>query len=123
MARLGLGRRWQCTFANDFDPKKVDSYRENFPRESRFIARDIAEIRATELPGTADLAWCSFPCQDISQAGERRGLQTPARQWLQTSNMRNEGQRRFFRQWYLPLTTFLKLRRWAAERRICINHR
>src|SRR5204862_2074056 len=30
MARLGLGARWSCAFANDFDPVKAAAYRANF---------------------------------------------------------------------------------------------
>src|SRR5690606_11877020 len=31
MARLGLGERWSCAFANDFDPVTAATYRANFP--------------------------------------------------------------------------------------------
>jgi DNA (cytosine-5)-methyltransferase 1 len=33
MARLGLGERWECLFANDFDAVKAAAYRDNFPGE------------------------------------------------------------------------------------------
>jgi DNA (cytosine-5)-methyltransferase 1 len=38
---------------------------------------DIADLTAADLPGTADLMWGSFPCQDLSLAGGRRGLNAP----------------------------------------------
>ena len=38
------------------------------------VVGDIDEIKAEDLPATADLAWASFPCQDLSLAGWRRGM-------------------------------------------------
>ncbi len=38
------------------------------------MERDVAEVAAADLPGRADLAWASFPCQDLSLAGARRGM-------------------------------------------------
>jgi DNA (cytosine-5)-methyltransferase 1 len=73
MARLGLGARWRCDFANDIDPDKLSAYAENFGTED-LRAGDIAEVSPDELPGEADLAWASFPCQDLSLAGPRSGL-------------------------------------------------
>ena len=35
---------------------------------------DIASIKPEQLPGQADLAWASFPCQDLSLAGNGAGL-------------------------------------------------
>ena len=35
---------------------------------------DVANVKPSDLPGVADLAWASFPCQDISLAGDRAGL-------------------------------------------------
>jgi DNA (cytosine-5)-methyltransferase 1 len=72
MARAGLGDQWQCLFANDFDPMKADTYRRNWGGD--IVCRDIAEVETTDLPGQADLAWASFPCQDLSLAGDYRGL-------------------------------------------------
>ncbi|CAN5219410.1 DNA cytosine methyltransferase [soil metagenome] len=74
MARLGLGARWRCDFANDFSAKKATAYRENFAPASEFVHADIATIEAKDLSGQADLAWASFPCQDLSVAGARAGL-------------------------------------------------
>jgi DNA (cytosine-5)-methyltransferase 1 len=74
MARAGLGPRWRCLFANDFDPKKVQAYETNWGAGD--IRRDdVASLRVSDLPGGAvDLAWASFPCQDLSLAGDYRGL-------------------------------------------------
>jgi DNA (cytosine-5)-methyltransferase 1 len=73
MARLGLGPKWQCLLANDIDPKKMQTYRNNFGDEGT-VRCDIAELKAKSLPGSPTLAWASFPCQDLSLAGNRIGL-------------------------------------------------
>ncbi|MFZ1962771.1 MAG: DNA cytosine methyltransferase [Roseiarcus sp.] len=73
MARAGLQHGWRCLFANDFDHKKGAIYRANWRDDSLRIG-DVRSIRADEVPGTADLAWASFPCQDLSLAGGGAGL-------------------------------------------------
>lgn len=73
LARLGLEDGWDCLWANDFDPKKAEVYRHNFPN-CNFTDGDIAHVKAVSLPGKADMAWASFPCQDLSLAGWRRGM-------------------------------------------------
>lgn len=76
MARLGLGARWACAFANDFDPVKAATYRANFPdAEGHFREGDVWKLGPADLPGRADLAWASSPCQDFSLAGARAGLE------------------------------------------------
>ena len=73
MARAGLGARWQCTFANDLDPKKCAIYARNWgPGE--IVAGDVGALSARDVPGRASLAWASFPCQDLSLAGHGAGL-------------------------------------------------
>lgn len=74
MARAGLGTPWLCTFANDFDAKKALSYEANWGPDQLKIC-DVASLRPTDLPGQADLAWASFPCQDLSLAGNGAGLE------------------------------------------------
>ncbi len=73
MARAGLGSDWQCLFANDFDERKADAYKRNWPGNEMFIG-DIGTLTATNVPGDALLAWASFPCQDLSLAGLGAGL-------------------------------------------------
>ena len=68
MARAGLEPEWRCLFANDVDPRKGAAYAANWGSEQLRIA-DVASLRAADLPGNADLAWASFPCQDLSLAG------------------------------------------------------
>lgn len=73
MANAGLGPDWECVFANDFCKKKAESYSKNWGKD-HLVVRDIAKVQSTELPGQADLAWASFPCQDLSLAGNKVGL-------------------------------------------------
>lgn len=73
MARAGLGGDWECLFANDSDQRKRQSYSDNWVGEA-FDSRDVAEVETTDLDGMADLAWASFPCQDLSQAGSKAGI-------------------------------------------------
>jgi DNA (cytosine-5)-methyltransferase 1 len=73
MARAGLGSGWRCLFANDFDAKKAVAYRNNW-RGDDLREGDIRDVKVAELPGEADLAWASFPCQDLSLAGNGAGL-------------------------------------------------
>jgi len=75
MAHVGLSGRFDCAFANDLDPMKCATYRANFP-DSRIEQGDVWNLVPASLP-TADLAWASFPCQDLSLAGSRRGLNAP----------------------------------------------
>ncbi len=74
MARLGLGEAWRCTFANDNDEKKAASYTRRFGKGDLLIG-DVKQVKTGNLPGCADLAWASFPCQDLSLAGNGEGLQ------------------------------------------------
>ena len=74
MARLGLGPHWSCLFANDIDARKAAAYRVNFEGHELKVG-DIGEVSAADLPGRADLAWGSFPCQDLSLAGLGGGLE------------------------------------------------
>ena len=74
MVRAGLGDGWFCSVANDFDHKKAEVYRANWGLGCNLIEGDVREVRADDLPDTADLAWASFPCQDLSLAGGGAGL-------------------------------------------------
>ena len=73
MARAGLGNGWQCLFANDICEKKAASYAENWGA-AHLVVEDVYQLRAKDVPGQADLAWGSFPCQDLSLAGAGAGL-------------------------------------------------
>jgi DNA (cytosine-5)-methyltransferase 1 len=77
LARLGLEPDFACTFANDIDPAKAAAYRAAFPLGEHMHEGDIWKLAPSKLPGKAALAWASFPCQDLSLAGARRGLAAP----------------------------------------------
>ncbi len=73
MARLGLGSDWCCTFSNDICEKKAVAYRKYFG-DAELKVEDVAKLTAKDLPGTPTLVWGSFPCQDLSLAGNGAGL-------------------------------------------------
>lgn len=73
MAGLGLGAGWRCLFANDFDRRKGETYAANHGADHLTVG-DVWNVAPAGLPGRADLAWASSPCQDLSLAGRRAGL-------------------------------------------------
>lgn len=73
MARLGLGDGWNCLFSNEWSEKKAEVYRQRFGSSCLRVC-DVAELAVSDLPGTPTLAWASFPCQDLSLAGNYAGL-------------------------------------------------
>ena len=74
MVRQGLGNGWSCKFANDFDGKKALSYQENWGVNGELSVCDIRDIDPSLIDANCDLAWASFPCQDLSLAGFGKGL-------------------------------------------------
>lgn len=74
MVRTGLGPEWRCLFANDFDLKKAVSYRANFRSDDVLTTDPVGDLVTNDIPGQANLAWASFPCQDLSLAGDGAGL-------------------------------------------------
>jgi DNA (cytosine-5)-methyltransferase 1 len=74
MARAGLGQRWNCLLANDFDAMKARTYRENWEGGAELVVGDINKLTPDELPVPAHMAWASFPCQDLSLAGNYEGI-------------------------------------------------
>ena len=73
LVRLGLEPLWSCIWANDIDARKQEVYEEWFgPGE--LVLGDVGTVTIDSLPMGADMAWASFPCQDLSLAGWRRGM-------------------------------------------------
>ena len=78
-AGIGLVREaieplgWDCVFANDIAPDKADMYATRFGRD-HLLVEDIHNVTATDIPGGLDLLTASFPCIDLSLAGNRNGL-------------------------------------------------
>ena len=74
LMRLGLERAgWQVTFANDIDTHKEEIYQGHFGQEDHFVRDDIHCLTPEDVP-TVTLATASFPCTDLSLAGDRAGL-------------------------------------------------
>lgn len=71
--RMGLERAgWEVTYANDWDPYRASLYEGFF--DEKYDVQDVFKIAGREVPKTT-LATCSFPCIDLSLAGNRRGLE------------------------------------------------
>ncbi|MCC7207121.1 MAG: DNA (cytosine-5-)-methyltransferase [Anaerolineae bacterium] len=65
---------WNVIFSNDISPKKHRLYRGFFPDKSdHYVVGDIFAISPQSVPQTL-LATCSFPCIDLSLAGNMSGL-------------------------------------------------
>ncbi|MCA1840041.1 MAG: DNA cytosine methyltransferase [Actinomycetota bacterium] len=73
LVRLALEEQgFRVVFANDIDPAKKALYAENMG-DSGFCLGDVRQLRGAEIPDV-DLATASFPCTDLSVAGNRAGL-------------------------------------------------
>jgi len=68
LEQTGIGVTW----ANDIEQCKQRVYAENFDAED-FVLGDVRDVRGLDLP-TVDLATASFPCTDLSLAGNRGGI-------------------------------------------------
>lgn len=74
LVRLGLEAEGaRVVWANDIDPMKRTMYVDNFGSD-HFILDDVANVRGDDIPDI-DLATASFPCTDLSLAGNRAGLE------------------------------------------------
>jgi DNA (cytosine-5)-methyltransferase 1 len=74
MARLGMGEDWDCLFSNEWCPKKASTYRRRHGAKELRVC-DVADLTPEDLPGVPTLVWASFPCQDLSLAGNGAGLE------------------------------------------------
>jgi len=75
LMRLGLERAgWETVWANDIDEDKQEIYRGHFPEGiDCFVLGDVHKLDAKSFPDVT-LATASFPCNDLSLAGARKGL-------------------------------------------------
>lgn len=75
LMRLGLEQAgWRTVWANDIEEDKMKMYRGHFTDdETHFHLGDVHELDSKDIPSVA-LATASFPCNDLSLAGARRGL-------------------------------------------------
>jgi DNA (cytosine-5)-methyltransferase 1 len=80
LVRMGLAPEFETLWANDICAKKQAVYLANHAH-NRFHLGDIKDVRGRDLPA-ADLAWASFPCQDLSLAGNLGGINAGTRSGL-----------------------------------------
>ena len=80
LVRVGLEPEFRTAWANDNCPKKAAVYTANCGR-GEFLLSDIRNVHGESLP-RADLAWASFPCQDLSLAGNLSGMKRGTRSGL-----------------------------------------
>ncbi len=75
LMRLGLEQEgWAVAFANDIAREKYDMYSAHFgDADAHFLLDDIHNLSANHVP-TVAMATASFPCNDLSLAGMRKGL-------------------------------------------------
>ena len=78
-AGIGLVREalepldWECVFANDIAEGKAEMYRERFGSDDLVVA-DVSDLTIEDIPDEVELMTASFPCIDLSLAGNRAGL-------------------------------------------------
>lgn len=75
LVRLALEQEgWSVAYANDIEHQKQVMYTGHFGESSgEFDLADVHDVRGRDLPPVT-LATASFPCNDLSLAGARRGL-------------------------------------------------
>lgn len=62
----------ETVWANDIEPAKRELYVANFGN-GEFLLADVRKVHGADIPDV-ELATASFPCTDLSLAGNRRGL-------------------------------------------------
>lgn len=73
LARAGLRLAGaEVIWASDYDPHKQRMYEKQWGAGD-YLLSDVHEVNAENVP-TADIAWASSPCTDLSLAGARKGL-------------------------------------------------
>ena len=75
LMRMGLEQAgWKTLWANDIDEDKMKMYRGHYTQDdAHFHLGDVHALSPDDIP-TVALATASFPCNDLSLAGARRGL-------------------------------------------------
>jgi DNA (cytosine-5)-methyltransferase 1 len=78
LTHLGLSvHGWKCVYANDIEPKKRTMYEDRFGQADYYHVEDVWKtdrILARISAQRVDLATASFPCVDLSLAGNLKGL-------------------------------------------------
>lgn len=68
---LGIPDNWKCVGYSEILEPAIKIYQKHFPNVKNY--GDITKINPKELP-SFDLFMGGFPCQDLSIAGQQRGL-------------------------------------------------
>lgn len=68
----GLSGSFTSVWANDVSERKAQVYRANLDSSVLHVG-DIASVNGADMP-VAFLSWASFPCQDLSLAGNIEGI-------------------------------------------------
>ena len=84
LVSVGLTPKFKAVWANDISEVKARVYRANLG-DSVLSVGDISDVAGSSLP-SAMLSWASFPCQDLSLAGNSKGIRAERSglvwQWL-----------------------------------------
>ena len=72
LVAYGLKDMFSPVWSNDISERKASVYKANF-NSDHFVLGDIKNVHGDELP-YAHLSWASFPCQDLSLAGNMGGI-------------------------------------------------
>lgn len=72
LVSYGLSNGFYSVWANDISERKAKVYRANLSPDVLHVG-DVSEVKGRSLPD-AQLSWASFPCQDLSLAGNIEGI-------------------------------------------------
>ena len=72
LVSAAMAKQFETVWANDISEKKAVVFNANIGSNVLDV-RPIEEVAGTSLPAV-DLSWGSFPCQDLSLAGDMNGL-------------------------------------------------
>lgn len=67
----GLKGLSKVVWSNDISERKAKIYQAN--HSGAFKLADICDVAGSSIP-KSDLSWASFPCQDLSLAGQMKGI-------------------------------------------------
>ncbi len=92
LVSCGLSNSFRSVWANDVSERKAKVYRANLDPDVLHVG-DIADVEGSSLPA-AVLSWASFPCQDLSLAGNIEGIYSERSglvwQWLRVLDEQGE---------------------------------
>lgn len=92
LVSCGLAGSFRSVWANDISGRKAAVYEANLG-SGAFHLGDISDVDGGDLP-RAELSWASFPCQDLSLAGNIEGIYSERSglvwQWLRILDEQGE---------------------------------